>query len=476
MVNVFPTYTLFRIFLDGMLTMMIVYALLSFWQERKAIYWQYAVYMTCMLITFRLDDSDYQRADYAPGANYWVATLESIAFILYIRFAILLINIPQNDPFSYRLLRYMMALLAGSVVIDTVLWLVGVSDVVRSNLYTVNRFVLAGLALVVVPRFFRLRQPVVAYFITGSFFFVLGCLIALIINFMPSLFTREPNHPLTYPVSYIQVGVVLETLCFTLGLSRLNGQTEADKRAVQAQLIEQLRENERKQQKLQSIRDDIARDLHDELGADLGGIGMLAQAARQQLATRPDEALDKLALISGSARRVVATMREIIWNLNSVHNTLQNVVARLEETARTLLSQQAIALHLELPAPHIDGTLPAEYRRDLFLLFKEALHNLIRHSAATHARIRLSVEPLPDNRALIRLSVQDNGRGFDPEAVGVGGNGLRSMQQRAVSLGGSLHIHSHRGEGTTLRFTGPVEGILFTETEAGQPLAEETKW
>ncbi len=232
-----PSYNTLRIFLDGMLVMMIVYALLSFWQQRKAIYWQYALYIGCMLITFRLDDADYRNANYAPGANYFVALLETTAFVLYIRFAILLINVPRYDPFSYRLLQVMTGVLVGAALLDTALWLGGASDGLRSGFYTVNRFVLAGLALVVVPRIFRLRRPVISYFIAGSFCFVTGCLLALCVNFIPSLFTRQPSHPLTYPVFYMQIGVVLEVLCFTLGLSRLNQQTETEKQQVQASLM-----------------------------------------------------------------------------------------------------------------------------------------------------------------------------------------------------------------------------------------------
>lgn len=474
--NGMPAYGTLRIFLDGMLGMMVLYALLSFVQQRKAIYWQYALYILCMVITFRLDDSDYASADYAPGANYVVALLESVAFILYIRFAILLINIPQKDPFSYRLMRLMTALLVVGAVLDTGLWLADVSDALRSLLYTVNRFILAAVALVVVPRIVRLRQPVISYFIVGSFFFVSGCVFALCINFIPALFTRQAGNPFTFPVTYIQIGVVLEVLCFTLGLARLNNQNELEKQQIQAQLIEQLQENERKQQKLQQIRDDIARDLHDELGADLGGIGMLAMAATRQLRhestgeirssrSTAEEAVlpetdtavsDKLTLISQASRRVVVTMREIIWNLNSIHDTLQNLAFRLEETARNLLGGRAITLDIQLPSPDTDLPLPAEYRRDLFLLFKEALHNLIRHAEATEVQIRLSLDRSLPGEPRIELFIRDNGKGFLPQQLGRGGNGVRSMQQRAQSLSGTLDIDSGPGRGTTLRFVGPL--------------------
>lgn len=454
--------------------MMALYALLSFVQQRKAIYWQYALYILSMIATFWLDDADYTKAQYIPGTNYVVVLLETAAFLLYIRFAVLLINIPRHDPVSNQLLNLMSLLLLGSFVVDTVLFVGGFSDGVRSQSYTISRFGLAALALVVVPRIFRLRQPVISYFILGSFFFVAGCVLALCLNYVPALFTRQPANPFTYPVSYMQIGVVLEVLCFTLGLARLNQETELEKQRMQAQLIEQFQENERRQQKLQQIRDEIARDLHDELGADLGGIGMLAQAASRQLTTQPDTARTTLLTISQAARRVIATMREIIWNLNSAHDTLQNVAARFDETAHTLLEPQGIVLRLELPPGWTDTPLPTEYRRDLFLLFKEALHNLVRHSGATEAFISLSIQPVSATESVITLLIQDNGCGFSPNTIGLGGNGLRSMRQRTAALGGTLVINGSPGTGTTLVFNGPIAGVPASVLSSEVDLAHLT--
>ena len=368
----FPSYSTLRTFLDGMLVMMALYALFSYVQQQKAIYWQYALYILCMTATFRLDDVDYGQTQYVPGTNYLVVLLETAAFLLYIRFAVLLIDIPRHDPFSYRLLNLMNWLLIGSLVVDTSLYVGQFSDDVRSQSYTIGRFGMAVLALIVVPRIFRLRQPVISYFILGSLFFVMGCVLALSMNFIPALFTRHPNNPFSFPISYMQAGVVLEVLCFTLGLARLNQENELEKQRMQAELIEQFQENERRQQKLQQIRNEIARDLHDELGADLGGIGMLAQAASRQVITHPNEAQTTLVTISQAARKVIATMREIVWNLNSAHDTLQNVATRLDETAHSLLEQQAIALRMELPPGWTDTPLPTEYRRRLIFAFQRS--------------------------------------------------------------------------------------------------------
>ena len=109
------------------------------------------------------------------------------------------------------------------------------------------------------------------------------------------------------------------------------------------------------------------------------------------------------------------------------------------------------------------------------MLFKEALHNLIQHSEATEAFISLSIRPISDMESVITLLVQDNGRGYRQDAVGLGGNGLRSMQQRAKTLGGTLTVTSLPGTGTTIQFSGPIAGNPVTGPPNGVDVSEMTE-
>lgn len=440
--------------------MMALYAVLYYAQHRKPIYWQYALYIGCMVIAFQLDDADYRKTTYAPGADYWVVFIESLAFILYIRFAILLMDVARHDALSYRLMQLMIGWILVGLVLDTGLWLLHITDQTRSMLYTLNRFALAGVALVVVPRLIRLRQAVITYFIVGSFFFVTGCIIALCINFMPHVFTRNPADPFTYPVTLMELGVIAEVLCFNLGMSLRNRQTEQEKIAVQSQLIEQLQENERKQQKLQRIRQEIARDLHDDLGADLSGISMLSSAAANQVISRPEEAKANLRLIGQTAKRVITGMREIIWSLNATHSSVENTLFRLRETAYTLFEHHPTELYLDLADDIAEEDIPPESRRELFLMFKEILHNVVRHAQAQQVHIKIEV-----NNDMLCLMVRDNGVGFDISANQQTGNGLTSLYQRAESINGQLRILSEPGQGTTVSFCGPVIKRVATKAD-----------
>jgi len=449
-------YPQLRLFFDGMLCMMALYALFSFVQHRKAIYWQYALYIACMLITFYLDDIDYGLANYLPGTNLKVVIIESLAFLLYIRFAILLIEIPRLDPFSHRILKIMTIFLCIEMVIDFALFFSNASPIVKSNSYTFLRCILAIGALIVVPRIFKLRHAAVGYFIAGSFFFVLGCLVSLTINFIPDIFNRNLANSLSFPITFMEFGVVLEVLCFTLGMSIKNKRNELEKIEAQKQLIEQLWENEKKQAALIRIRDDISRDLHDELGADLGSISVMSHAALRQLKIQDPNTPNTINLIGETSRKVIARMREIIWSLHSDHDSIGNFSFRAKETAYALFELYPIELHMDLPAEEIDARIPIEFKRNLFLVYKEILHNIVRHSKAQNVYIRLFLQD-----GCLNLIVKDDGVGFIYQENKSTGNGLLNLKQRTSVFSGTFLLESQPGAGTVVSVQCPIDRGVF---------------
>jgi signal transduction histidine kinase len=434
-----------------MLLMMSLYSFVCFIQQGQRILWQYGLYILCMIATFKLDDIDYLSANYRPGANYWVMLIESMAFTLYISFSVSLIEIDKYDTLSYKILNAMLVLIGMEVVIDSILWQSGVSDTARSDFYIVCRLLLAIGALVVVPRIYKLQQPVVAYFISGSFFFVLGCLLALGLNFVPEWFTRTPNKPFSFPVAILEMGVVVEVICYTLGISLKNRQNELDSIEAQQMYIAELKENNRKEQALRRIRDDIARDLHDELGGDLGSISMLSNVAAVQVNAQPTQAKETLELIGDLARNVASSMRQIVWSLHSMHDNVDNFSFRLKETAYTIFEHQPIALNIQLLDAATDLRIPAESRRDLFLMYKEILNNIVRHAQAKNVAIS---SYFADNQ--LYISISDDGVGFDTNQLKTDSNGLTNLKDRANKIGGAIEIDSQKKTGTKIEIACPL--------------------
>ena len=199
---------------------------------------------------------------------------------------------------------------------------------------------------------------------------------------------------------------------------------------------------------LARLRGRIASDLHDEIGSNLGGIILLSELT-QHVPALPSDAQESLQEINATAHRAADAMRDIVWFLNPDFDTLADVVERMREFARTLLA--GVECEFVAPSDPTAQSLPLEFRRHVFFAFKEILHNIVSHAAATRVSIRLDV-----TGRQLTLRVDDNGRGFD-RATAASGHGLRSLRQRAADLRGEFVVDSEPGKGTivTLKVTLP---------------------
>jgi signal transduction histidine kinase/ligand-binding sensor domain-containing protein len=209
-----------------------------------------------------------------------------------------------------------------------------------------------------------------------------------------------------------------------------------------------------RQQAIERERARIARDIHDDLGASLTRITMLGQSVRAELDHEPDLAAD-LDQIYLTARELTRAMDEIVWAVNPKHDSLDSLFAYLGRFAQNFLSTAGIRCRLDEPPQLPVWALTAEVRHNVFLAFKESLHNVVRHATATEVRIALELQI---DRFI--LTVTDNGRGFDWTSVTnqapppsdssrtSSGNGVANMQRRLEEIGGRCDWHTSPGHGT----------------------------
>jgi signal transduction histidine kinase/ligand-binding sensor domain-containing protein len=201
---------------------------------------------------------------------------------------------------------------------------------------------------------------------------------------------------------------------------------------------------------VEGVRSRVARDLHDDMGSTLSTINILSSMAKSKMTTDTVKTATYLSKISDNSQRMLEAMDDIVWSIKPTNDTMQRVVARMREFATSLLEAKDILLHFSVAEGVYGVKLDMERRRDLFLLFKEALNNAAKYSKATDVWVELSLR----NKQLY-LCVKDNGTGFDV-ASSDEGNGLGNMQKRADSLKGSLHITSLKQEGTAITLLMPV--------------------
>ena len=197
-------------------------------------------------------------------------------------------------------------------------------------------------------------------------------------------------------------------------------------------------------EQLDNIRKRIASDLHDDIGSNLGSISLIARTARKDLVRLhgPEEIAGDLNEVETIARESSLAMRDIVWLLERQQDSIGDLVARMLETAGRLLRE--IHFTLECDSTKTASKLSLDAKRHLFLFYKEAIHNVLKHSRADQVSIRLW-----DEEDKLALEIIDNGVGLpvaDRQPVAV-----RKLQDRARVLDGLLQVVSAQGDGTRIR-------------------------
>jgi signal transduction histidine kinase len=198
-----------------------------------------------------------------------------------------------------------------------------------------------------------------------------------------------------------------------------------------------------------SERTRIARDIHDEVGAELAQIGLLADLGME---SQGDRESDRFFQIARHARYLVAVMDEIVWAVNPQNDNLTRLADYLCQMADECFGDSSLRLVKEVPTRLPEFPIRAEMRHDLTLAVKEAFANLLKHSHATEARVCLLW-----NEPHLEISVEDNGCGFNP-AVSGQGNGLVNQQVRLKRIGGTVELTSQPDGGTRIVFRVQLEG------------------
>lgn len=194
----------------------------------------------------------------------------------------------------------------------------------------------------------------------------------------------------------------------------------------------------------------IAQDLHDDLGVRLTEIAYLGDLGRRENA-EPGQLADSLRRVARIARESIETADGIVWAVNPRNDSLHHLANYLVQFAEGFFRHTPVRCRLDVPVQMPAAALSTTYRHQLLLAIKEACHNVVRHSGATEVWLRLAVAGHE-----LCVSIEDNGRGFDPGQAAGSGDGLRNMEARMTSLGGRFELTSRAGEGTLVRLVAPL--------------------
>ena len=198
---------------------------------------------------------------------------------------------------------------------------------------------------------------------------------------------------------------------------------------------------------IERLRLRIAADLHDEVGSSIGSISVLSEMLKDFGDMGAEEKKD-VTKINQLSMQTAGSIREIVWFINPDYDTLHELLLRMKDVAGNLLV--GITHRFDLPSENLSRKLPLELRQNFFLIFKEVLANVMKHSHASCVQIRLS-----DRDGHLELQIEDNGIGFDSKCPGTG-NGLKNLRRRTDKLKATLEIRSQPGQGTLVRLSVPL--------------------
>ena len=233
-------------------------------------------------------------------------------------------------------------------------------------------------------------------------------------------------------------------LCATLFLSLAAGVT-AYRLRWQHHLL-----SARHDRKLADERARIARDLHDDLGTALTGVGLELDVTRREA---PPELNLRLGQSASRVRALAERMREVVWAVNPSCDSVISLVSFLEQQAQSMLAHSSIRCRFHFPENIPDLALQSEQRHQIALCVREILNNAIRHAHCQTVEMSLVIDA---NRLVVRVA--DDGRGFDPSSTpsATGGRGIPNIQTRLKQLGGTALISSTPGKGTVIELSIPI--------------------
>jgi signal transduction histidine kinase len=203
-----------------------------------------------------------------------------------------------------------------------------------------------------------------------------------------------------------------------------------------------------RQMEIEKVRNQIARDLHDDMGSTLSSINLISQVALQE---KPSGLQEKyFQRISDQSTKMMESMSDMVWSINPDNDNFQKTLAKMKEFSAEILEPKNVDYQFDVDETLNEISLDVAKRKNLFLVFKEAINNAAKYSECSLINISLSKTV---NELL--LTIQDNGKGFDISSP-THGNGLHNMRARANEINADISLESTVGHGTSLILKMPL--------------------
>jgi signal transduction histidine kinase len=436
---------IYGLVLSGVLLMMILFMFTNFVISKKLEFLYNTGYSLCMFLLVFLNSIliRYTSAFCSFYYNYMDFFLLAVGVVFYMAFTRNFLDTKKNYLLLDRILKY------GE---NFVLLLLGIYTYLNffTNTYLpqfyLENFMKIGILAIGIAFIYlalKRRDRLFNYIAAGNAMLVLFS----VISFTLLLVNVKPIILYTSPLFYYNTGIALELVFFLLGLTYKN-RNELIKNIKEQEALKQEAERLEFETQItvmkaqQEERNRISADMHDDLGAGMTSIRLYSELAKRKLINTPIPEIEK---ISSSANELLSKMNAIIWSMSSSNDTLNNMIAYIRSYALEYFEDTGVNCKISIPENLPNVEVVGEIRRNVFLVVKEALNNILKHSKATEVNIKLV-------RAQdgLTLYIQDNGTGIDMNKLRQFGNGLKNMKKRMEAIKIDFTIENSEGTLITL--------------------------
>ncbi len=204
---------------------------------------------------------------------------------------------------------------------------------------------------------------------------------------------------------------------------------------------------------IEKLKSKLAADLHDNVGSGLTEISILSEVASRNISHGQDTSTSELSKISEISRKLVDNMSDIVWVVNPNRDSLPDLIIRLKDSYGEVLNSLGISFRATNIDKIKDVKLTMDFKQNLYLIFKEAINNSVKHSNCKHIILDANFR-----NDILEMSVSDDGKGFDENNIRYG-DGIKNISNRALLIGGKIKIKSSPDSGTNIRFIGRLGKI-----------------
>lgn len=447
-----PEIRVFGYILSGVLLMMTLFMSANFVLTRRREFLYNMLYSTCMFMLIFLNA--YTTKTQTAFANFFLSYFDFFLLvtgtIFYMSFTRSFLDAKEKYPQLDKVLKYGQIFIFIVLIIYTFLNFFTKSYLPQFLLENVMKFAILGLGVYFIVLAARQKKRLLNYIAAGNAALVVFSAISLAIIWKDF----RPNKLIQYPIFYYNLGIVSELICFLLGLTYKN-RSETIERIKEQEAFKLEAEKKEFESQIaiikaqQEERNRISADMHDDLGAGMTTIRLYSELAKNKLVDNPIPEIDK---ISSSSNELLNKMNAIIWSMSSSNDSLGNLTAYIRSYALEYFEGTGIDCRITIPEELPNIEVIGEIRRNVFLVVKEALNNILKHSKAT--KVTLKLERIPGG---LQLIIHDNGTGIDFGRLRQFGNGLKNMKKRMEDVDIKFEIENK--DGTTITLSRLIEGF-----------------